>query len=87
MTLTELKKKLREECLSRYLNKTELYYYNTPEFFSPLYRKFIGALATGNEPDYYRENYSSLSLDIKNELIKDIAYAEPGVLFDRYLLC
>ncbi|OEE34522.1 hypothetical protein ACODG7_17500 [Vibrio anguillarum] len=87
MTLTELKKKLKEECLSRYLSKTELHYYNTPEFYSPLYRKFIDALVAGNEPEYYQENYSSLSLDKKNEIIKDIAYEEPGVIFDRYLLC
>lgn len=87
MTLSKLITKLKNESLSRYLRKSEVNYFNTPEFFSPLYRNFIDSLIRKEEPKYYQENYSTLDENTKKRLIEDLTYNDNGVIYDRYLLC
>ena len=87
MTLSTLIAKLKADSLSLYLSKSEAYYFNTPELFSPLYRNFINALLDGKEPAYYQDNFLTLCSDTKIKLIGDISYKDGGAIFDRYLLC
>ncbi|TMO47069.1 hypothetical protein CWC25_02125 [Pseudoalteromonas sp. S4389] len=87
MTLSKTIDNLKEETLIRYLSKSEVHWYNTPEYFSPLYRKFIANLIEDKEPEGYKEKFLEQSIDVQNELINDECYKNRGVLFDRYLLC